>query len=186
MGSFNPFASAFQSPYGLPKPDTVPPEIGYSTYTCDVPDEEKLPHELYPYTFPPPTYQTFRPTQWITTPIIGASATILTLQAKVGWDGVVLKIAHGFGGPGFTQGSGDLTWNLSINGNQPVPNFGAMTSAIGDSAHAEDISPGFILKSGQTLIYTVANVAQVTGGALVFATLQGYFWRVQTGKVGST
>lgn len=180
------FGRAFPSPFGLPQPTTVPPNNGFSQFTCEKQQEDKLPHELYPYTFPPDTFQTFRPTAWVATPAIGSTSVILTLPAQVGWDGVILKIAHGFGGPGFTQGSGALTWNLSINGNQPVPNFGLMTSAIGDSAHAEDISPGFILKSGQTLVYSVSNVSLVTGGTLVFATVQGYFWRVQTGKVGST
>lgn len=180
-------ANPFPPPFGLPVARSQPPSTGFSSFRCEKPDEDKLPHEIYPYTFPPPTFQTFRPTTWIDMPAFpSAATTILTLPAQDGWDAVILKIAHGYNGTGFVEGSGQLIWNLFINGNQPVPNFCGMLSQIGSAAHAEDISPGFILRAGQTLVYSVTNVSLAGGGFKIFATVQGYFWRTQQGKVGST
>lgn len=181
--------SSFRPPYGLPNPPMLPPSRqGYSSGACtqQVPDAELLPHELYPYTFPPPTYQTFRPTAAIDTPAIGSSATVLTLPARLGWDAVVLKICHRVIGGGFIECDGTLTWNLSINGNQPVPNFGLMISQFGNVEEPSDISPGFIVKSGQTVVYSVSNVNFASGNTKIFACVMGYYWRIQDGQLGST
>lgn len=174
-------------PWGLPNPPMLPPGAnGYSSGICSrpVPDSEKLPHELYPYTFPPPTYQTFRPTAAVNMPAIGSSATILTLLFPDGWTGVVTKIAHRVIGAGFVDCDGTLTWNLSLNGNQPIPNFGQMTSQFGTIEDPSDISPGFIVKPGQSVTYTINNVNFVPGATKAFACLMGYWWRIQSGQIG--
>lgn len=173
-------------PWGLPNAAMLPPGAsGYSTGICtQQPNSEKLPHELYPYTFPPPTYQSFRPTAAIDTPAIGSSATILTLAFPDGWMGVVLKIAHTIIGPGFVQCDGSLTWKITLNGNQPVPNFGYMISEFGSTTDPSDISPGFIVKPNQTVQYSVSNVSYAAGDTKCFACLMGYWWRIQSGQIG--
>lgn len=190
MGSvFQLPRSAARAPFGVPNPPSLQPGAnGYTSGACSaaVPQSEQLPHELYPYTFPPPTYQTFRPTAAIDMPAVSVTSTIYTLAPRLGWDAVILKIGHRIIGPGFVECDGSITWNLSINGNQPVPYFGQMISQFGSDNEPADISPGFILKSGQSLVYKVTNVSYAVGAAKAFCCIQGYYWRIQDGVLAST
>jgi len=175
--------NSFTPPFGLPsRPGLDTPDRGYSTYTCDVPDSEKLPHQLYPWIFLPPGFESFDLTGSIATPTTTAQATVLELAVPEGWDGIVNKIANVFIGTGFIEASGDLVWQILYNSNQPVKNYGAITTTFGSVAQPRDIS-GFIVRSKQTIQYRVTNTVAPTlsGGSYIYCTLSGYFWRSQGG-----
>lgn len=174
--------TTFVPPVGLPQRITPLPNRGYSSVACQVPDDQKLPHELYPWIFPPPGYRSIDQTGVISTPAVAATpTTVLSIQAPIGWDGVILRIANVFTGPGFLEGSGDLTWGIFINGNQPIEGYGQILTTFGSVAQPRDIS-GFIIRSGQTLVYNVINAnAALTGGTNIICTFSGYFWRSQGG-----
>jgi hypothetical protein len=118
-------------------------------------------------------------------PAVGDTTTIMTYAPPPGWTAVILRIGHDFigTGVGFTEGSGQLIWQINLNGNQPIPNYGSMTTTIGAVKHLEDISPGLIVQSGQTVYYRVNNVSLVAGGTKVFAGISGYEWRNQDGAI---
>lgn len=174
--------NTFGPPFGLPDRATPLPNRGYSTVACQVPDDEKLPHQLYPWIFPPPGYESFDLTGAIATPAVSVTpSTVVTLNVPQGWDGVVLRIANVFIGTGFQEASGDLTWGIFINGNQPVRNYGQIITTFGSVAYPREIS-GFIVRAGQSVVYNVINAnAALTGGTFIYCTLSGYFWRSQGG-----
>lgn len=175
--------TTFVPPVGLPQRITPLPNRGFSTVACQVPDDQKLPHELYPWIFPPPGYESFDLSKSIVTPAVSATpTTVLTLSSPVGWDGVILRIANVFIGSGFVEASGDLTWGLFINGNQPVRNYGQIITTFGSVAQPREIS-GFLLRSGQTLIYNVINAnVLLAGNTSIVCTVSGYWWRSQGGS----
>lgn len=173
--------NSFSPPFGLPsRPGLGTPDRGYSTYTCDVPDSEKLPHQLYPWIFLPPGFESFDLTGAVDLPAIGSTSTVVELAVPEGWDGVVNKIANVFIGTGFIEASGDLIWQILYNTNQPVKNYGQIITTFGSVAQPRDIS-GFIVRSKQTIQYKITNVASLAGGSKIYCTLSGYFWRSQGG-----
>lgn len=178
--------SLYGPPFGLPKRINPLPDQGFQTVECDKPDEERLPHELYPWIFPPPGYESFDPTGVIATPVAAGENTVLELKAPIGWDGIILRIANIFQGPGFIDGSGNLIWRILINGT-PVKNYGRITTTIGTYSPAgygygiREIS-GIILHSGDTAVYSVNNSnAGLAGGTSIVCIFGGYFWRHQGG-----
>src|SRR5262249_11923755 len=150
---------------------------------CEVPDSEKLPHQLYPWQYQAPGYESFDNTNVINTPDVGVLAQIVTITAPIGWDGVINRIAHGFLGGTFQEGTGDLIWRILLNSptviGQPIKNYGALITSFGSVNYPREIS-GFILRSGQTAYYVVdVENDLLVGGTRIFATFSGYFWRNQ-------
>lgn len=176
--------NAYGPPFGPPQRALDTPNRGYSVYNCNVPDAEKLPHQLYPWLYPPPGFESFDRAAVVS--ITGAGVpvstptTILTLEVPEGWDGIVSKIANVYIGTGFTEASGDLTWAILVNGNQPVKNYGEIITTFGSVAQPRDIS-GFIVRSKQTVQYKFTYTNPGLAAGSVYAALSGYFWRMQGG-----
>ena len=137
--------------------------------------------------YPPPGFKSFDPTGIISTPVINTETTVLILPIPIGWDGIILRIANVFIGPGFVDGSGDLTWRILVDNLNPVDNYGAILTTIGTySLGGYGITPreisGIIVRSGQNIYYTVTNTnAALIPGTQVACIFGGYFWRVQGG-----
>lgn len=101
----------------------------------------------------------------------GTTVTILSVRVPNGWDGIIKELMTGYTGTNFTQGSGNLSFGLRING-MFVMNYENILFTIGDMQNGMKILPGIIVKSGQLieLVCTVGagfipqNSSQLTGG----------------------
>src|SRR6185437_1643565 len=94
-----------------------------------------------PYLDPPPGSQSFYPELSIPIPIVGSgNITVLSFVVPIGYDGVINAINNNFTGGGFINGSGDLVWQILIDG-RAVRNYDAILTERGVPGQAVDISP---------------------------------------------
>ena len=179
--------TTYGPPFGLPDRAMPVPDRGFSRVNCQIPDSEKLPHQLYPWMYQAPGFESFDLQGVVATPTVAAGeTTVITLPVPIGWDGVIHRIGHGYiGGGGWQEGDTRLTWRILINGNQPQKNYGAMTTSFGSIGHPRDIA-GIVVLAGQQILYRVINTDNIlAGGTSIWACFSGYFWRSQGEKYGA-
>jgi hypothetical protein len=129
-----------------------------------------LPVENYP----PPQAIPFNPATYVALPAIGATATILDVLVPAGMSAIVKRLGNNFVGGGFVDGSGNLVWQVLVNG-VPARNFENIIASLGNPAVPSDI--GFIRgKQQQHIKLTVKNVGVPVNGQLVGGRFSGWFY----------
>lgn len=141
----------------------------------------------------PPDGSPFDERAAIATPAAGGAETVI-LQFRVpeGHDGVILGIHCGFTGPGFNQGSGDLTWALKkgppgIIG-EPVRNYGRILFSLGTIQENRQVHGGILIRGNDYIVISVIHSALspiIPGGTSCTAALAGYYWGKNTNWVPS-
>lgn len=109
-----------------------------------------------PWIVPPSGFLSFDENNAIPVPAIGTTATILSFQVPDGFDGIIKRISQNYLGGGFSDGSGDLIWRITLDG-RPVKNYSNMIVQLGATATPREIS-GIRIQSGQIVGYTVTHV----------------------------
>lgn len=123
-----------------------------------------------PYLDPPPGSQSFYPESSISIPAVGAgNVPVLSFIVPIGYDGAINAINNNFTGGGFVNGSGDLIWQILIDG-RAVRNYDAILTERGLPGQAVDISPIQIF-SGQLVEYVInhANNTLLANGYIICA-----------------
>lgn len=101
---------------------------------------------------------------------------IVSVTVPPGYGCCITGLAHGYTGPGFQEGSGDLVWRLQVDGAAQTNDFA--TSLGGDASYK--LPCGILAASGQTITYTVSVAAGAPAfGSNVFAGIDGYFYPQQ-------
>ena len=116
----------------------------------------------------PPDGTPFNEAAYVTIPAIGASATILTFQVPGGKNGTIKWIGNNYVGAGFTEGTGDLVWQLQADA-QPIRN---MQNIIGSETATIRIY------ESQTITLVCRNVAVVAAGQLLGGRLSGWYYPI--------
>lgn len=106
-------------------------------------------------------------------PAPGVTQPVVIFTVPQGYDGVINHISNNATDPAFVDGSGDLIWNILING-RPIRNFGNILVQKGTLAQGRIVSP-IRLFSGDVVSYTVQFAAGALTGQVV-CSLAGYFY----------
>lgn len=139
----------------------------------DFPVQPNYP-ALPPHLYQPTTGLPFNPTNFVTIPAIAAAAIILDFIVPNGYQGVINQMGNNFVGGGFVDGSGNLVWQLLIDG-VPYPNFENIIASLGNPANPTLIG-AVQLRERQHVQLVVNNVAVVVAGQLIGGRLSGYFY----------
>lgn len=107
--------------------------------------------------------------------------SIFNFQVPDGRNGIITKVSNVYIGPGFTEGSGDLTWRILIDGGGPpgLNTYGAILGSLGAMASPTEIPGGFRIFEHQVVNFVVNNAVLPAGGAYVAARLMGYLYPTQ-------
>lgn len=129
------------------------------------------------------------PAQWlnidqfayVALPAIGAQANVISFFVPSGYNGIIQKVANNFVGGGWSEGSGDVTWQILADGAPPIgaSNYDLILGSLGSPANPVEI-PGFRIFENQTITLVVKNVAVVLAGQLSGGRLIGYLYPRET------
>jgi hypothetical protein len=129
---------------------------------------------LPPWLYQPTTGLPFNPTNYVAIPAIAAQAVIIDFIVPNGYNGVINQMGNNFVGSGFTDGSGDLVWQLLLDG-VPYPNFDAIISSLGNPA-APSLIGAVNIRERQHVQLVVTNTAIIPAGQLIGGRLSGWFF----------
>ena len=124
-----------------------------------------------PWVEPPPNYQPVDEVGIATVPVAPSADTeVVFVVIPVGSDGTINTYSCNYLGGGFVDGSGDLIWRITIDG-QPVRNFSNIKTERGSSAQPRVIPGGLRVYSGQRVALVVnhpsnAALTEQTSGNL--------------------
>ena len=107
----------------------------------------------------------------------GAAVTILSFQVPVGRNGIIRKVANNFIGGGWTEGTGDVIWQILADGAPPpgATSYNKILGSLGSPASPTEI-PGFRIFENQLITVVAQNVNVVVANQLVGARLVGYLY----------
>ena len=132
---------------------------------------------LPPHLYQPTTGLPFNETTYITIPAEGAQATILDFRVPNGYQGVINQMGNNFVGGGFVDGSGDLIWQLLLDG-VPYPNFENIIASLGSPANPSLIG-AVQLKERQRVQLIIKNIGVVVNAQLIGGRLSGYYYPLE-------
>jgi hypothetical protein len=144
-----------------------------------------------PWIYPPPGWQSFMQVGVIPTPLndgldhivpLIGSSTNGGLLTPDGFYGIINKVSLNYTGPGFVQGSGDITWRI-LRDLQAVKNYNAITSEMGTPQQRLPID-GIPMIPGQNfqVVVRIAPAAAIPiAGTFIDVWLGGYFYPRQFG-----
>jgi hypothetical protein len=125
----------------------------------------------------PPDGTPFNEAAYVMIPAIGASATILSFQVPGGKNGTIKWIGNNYVGSGFTEGTGDLVWQLQADG-QPIRNMQRIVGSLGSPASPSETAAIRIYES-QTITLVCTNVAVVAAQQLLGGRLSGWYYPIE-------
>jgi hypothetical protein len=130
---------------------------------------------LLPWVTPPPGYQAFDTPGSIPLPVIGSGdSAVVQFTVPRGWDGVIKRLSANQTAPGFIQGSGQLIWRVTRNG-QAIRGYDNITTELGSVATPRE-SDGILIYENDLVQLVVNNASLGGGSAFVTGSLAGYFW----------
>lgn len=136
----------------------------------------------YPWTKFPPGGQSFQFQQEIPTPGISNNfSSVINVNGAggilvpVGYDGCINMYSANYTGGGFVDGSGDLIWQITQNG-QPIKNFENILTERGDPNQPIPVNT-IKIYSGQLIQFLVAHPANpALSIGYIICSLGGYFY----------
>jgi hypothetical protein len=155
----------------------------YSKDYCDIVSNRPKPCGLPPYIQPPKNSVRWQPKNQIAMPVGPETATdILVFEERVplGYDGILVSLTNIWGGTGFLEGSGDITWRVKLD-RRFIPFFDSVVTTLGSLAVPFDVvGQGIPLLSGQLFQYyvnfLVGSDARLNAGGLTICAATGYIW----------
>ena len=126
---------------------------------------------------PPDQWENIDLLNYVALPAIAAQANVISFQIPLGRNGVIRKVACNFVGGGWVEGTGDVTWQILVDGAPPpgATSYDNILASLGSPANPVEI-PGFRVFENQVLSVVVRNAAVVVAGQLSGARLIGYLY----------
>ena len=126
---------------------------------------------------PPDQWENLDQIAYAALPAIGAQAPVITFQVPLGRNGVIKKIANNLVGGGFNEGSGNVVWQILVDGAPPpgATSYDNILASLGSPANPVEI-PGFRIYENQVLTLVVKNVALAVAGQLSGGRFIGYLY----------
>lgn len=127
-----------------------------------------------PWVEMPPGGRPFRYDAVIQTPAAGTQDfALIAFRVPNGYIAAIKRHAHTYLGPGFSEGSGDLVWKMSIDGAHS-PGYDYMTTTI--TPEQGGVEGAILAQAGQVVQYTISVAPGAVAGEKSLALLQGYFY----------
>lgn len=111
---------------------------------------------------------------YVTLPAIGASVVVIDFLVPEGMHGVIRKIGNVYVGTGFVEGSGDLKWQIIVNG-AVVRNYENILASLGSVVQPSEIA-GILIKEQQEVQFVLTNMNLAVGNATVGARMSGWHY----------
>lgn len=134
-----------------------------------------------PWIAMPASGEIFFPAAFITIPAVGQTLPIVKFQVPAGRSGVINRLANevvgagGGGGAGWVNGSGQLVWQILING-AVVKNCENIVAQLGTVAAPSEI-PFIRLRENDLVQLTVTNVSiNPPAGQRIGGRMQGWYY----------
>ena len=126
---------------------------------------------------PPDLWENLDQVAYAALPAIGAQANVITFQVPLGRNGVIKKIANNLVGGGFNEGSGNVVWQILVDGAPPpgATSYDNILASLGSPANPVEIA-GFRIYENQILTLVVKNVALAVAGQLSGGRFVGYLY----------
>lgn len=119
----------------------------------------------------------FNEVDYVALPAIGATAVVLSFLVSPGLNGSIKWIGNNFVGAGFTDGSGDIIWQILHDG-EPFRNHQNIIGSLGSPASPSETAP-LRLFENQLIQMTVTNVSIAVAGQLVGGRLSGWYYPME-------
>ncbi len=104
---------------------------------------------------------------------------VLSFRVPLGYDGVIKYVVENYTGQGFSEGSGDLIWRISLN-QRFVKNYGNTNVQLGSLVAGPSIPNSEIILLSNQLVQFWINVAPAAAGDLnggrILSAAFGWFW----------
>lgn len=141
--------------------------------TTTPPQPVDLPARLYP----PAIWENLDLSNYIALPAIGAQANVLSFQVPLGRSGIINAVGNNFVGGGWVEGSGNVTWQILVDGAPPpgATTYDSILASLGSPANPVRIA-GFRVFENQVVTLVVKNVAVALAGQLSGGRLLGYLY----------
>lgn len=120
-------------------------------------------------------------------PFTGLDVVVLQERVPLGYDGVISDVVFNFGGSGFVEGSGDITWRLAADylpitalatGGRYLRDMGNVTTSLGSLTQPSPVPRGGLRVYSWDLITIYCNVA--VGAAIangnILTSISGWWW----------
>lgn len=132
-------------------------------------------YRLPVWIYPPAEWEPIDDVEYVALPAIGATAVVLSRIIDTGYNSMIVAIANNFVGGGWSEGSGAVTWQITVNG-APQPGYDNILASLGSPANPVRHPSGFRVQEGQTVQLIVKNVSVVLAGQLSGGRWQGYLY----------
>jgi hypothetical protein len=134
--------------------------------------------QLPPHLYPPPGAQSKNLVGYVPVPAPGdPAAVILAFTVPVSMRLIINQLGNNFVGAGFTEGSGELTWQIWDNG-VPIEDFDNIPGSLGNVALPTPIAPIEIDESHTISFVIINNTGSgiPANSAQIGATLRGWYY----------
>jgi hypothetical protein len=113
----------------------------------------------------------------IALPAVGTSAVVVSKAVPYGRNGFLWKIGIDYVGPGFTEGSGALIYQVFRNAalTRGVKGFVNLTASMGSVNNPVEI-PAVQIYEGEIVSIVVNNASLAVGGAQLVGVLVGWYY----------
>jgi hypothetical protein len=117
----------------------------------------------------------------------GVSTVVLRMRVPLGYDGVISDVVFNFGGTGFVEGSGDITWRLAadylptgavLTGGRYLRDMGNVITSLGSLTQPSPVPRGGLRVFSWdwvTIYCSIAAVAVVANGNII-VSIGGWTW----------
>lgn len=122
----------------------------------------------------PPGGIPFNEVNYVDLPAQGNQSVIVSFVVPGGMNGVIRRLGNNIVGAGFTEGSGDLVYQIRAD-QDPLRNHHNILGSLGNPSAPTETDPIRLFES-QTIDFVVRNVAVVVGLQKVGARLSGFFY----------
>lgn len=118
----------------------------------------------------------------------GIDTVVLQMRVPLGYDGVISDVVFNFGGAGFVEGSGDITWRLAADylpigggdatGGRYLRDMGNVITSLGSLTQPSPVPRGGLRIYSADLVTIFCNVsaaATISNGNII-TSISGWFW----------
>lgn len=124
--------------------------------------------------FPSADSEAFDFVKYIALPAVGAQGVIISFTVPPGFNGIIKRLGNVYVGGGFTEGGGQLQWQL-LDNNVPIANYENIPASLGATASPSEVS-SIRIKESELIQLVVNNISLVVGGTFSGGRLGGWFY----------
>jgi len=118
----------------------------------------------------------------MTQPAVGSDQIVVAFRVPKARNGMIQKISNQSAVGGFSDGSGQLSWRIDINGNT-YSGFNNVIASIGTMSNPADFADGPIpIFENDVVQLILRNVSLIAGPGIIQGMLRGYYYPIAREK----